>query len=52
MSFSPGANTYLRNLTKGSHVYVEASFELREPDLNAEPETPQGQKQIFLRHGK
>lgn len=52
LSFHPGANNYLRNLTKGSHVYVEANFELREPEINAEPDSPQGQRQIFLRHGK
>ncbi|KAH9180048.1 hypothetical protein EDB89DRAFT_1842074 [Lactarius sanguifluus] len=51
LSFSPNANNYLRNLQKGSHVYVEANFELREPDPSADPTTPQGQRQIFLRHG-
>jgi single-stranded DNA-binding protein len=51
-SFHPGANNYLRNLQKGSHVYVEANFELREPDHSADPSTPQGQRQIFLRHGR
>jgi Single-strand binding protein family len=52
LSFNPGANNYLRNLQKGSHVYVEANFELRDPDPAAEPGTPQGQRQILLRHGK
>ncbi|THH13897.1 hypothetical protein EW146_g6375 [Bondarzewia mesenterica] len=51
LSFNPGANNYLRHLQKGSHVYVEANFELREPDASADPNTPQGQRQIFLRHG-
>lgn len=51
LSFSPGANTYLRNLKKGSHVYVEAKYELREPDPEAPPDTPQGRRQIFLKHG-
>ncbi|KAH9978124.1 single-strand binding protein family-domain-containing protein [Lactifluus volemus] len=50
LSFNPGANNYLRNLQKGSHVYVEANFELREADSEADPNTPQGQRQIFLRH--
>jgi len=50
ISFNPTSNNYLRNLLKGSHVYVEANFELREPDLSADPNTPQGQRQIFLRH--
>jgi hypothetical protein len=52
LSFNPTANNYLRNLTKGSHVFVEANYELREPEPNAEPDSPQGQRQIFLRHGK
>ncbi|KIM83839.1 hypothetical protein PILCRDRAFT_782089 [Piloderma croceum F 1598] len=51
LSFNPSANNYLRNLTKGSHVYVEANFELREPEPRADPDSPQGQRQIFLRHG-
>ncbi|KAN0140060.1 Single-strand binding protein family domain containing protein [Lactarius tabidus] len=50
LSFNPSANNYLRNLQKGSHVYVEANYELREPDPSANPNTPQGQRQIFLRH--
>jgi len=50
LSFNPGANNYLRSLTKGSHVYVEANFELREPEPSADPESPQAQRQIFLRH--
>ncbi|KAH9007161.1 hypothetical protein EDB86DRAFT_3097654 [Lactarius hatsudake] len=50
LSFNSFANNYLRNLQKGSHVYVEANYELREPDPMADPSTPQGQRQIFLRH--
>lgn len=50
LSFNPGANAYLRHLAKGSQVYVEANFELREPDSSADPSSPQGQRQIFLRH--
>ncbi|OCH95956.1 nucleic acid-binding protein [Obba rivulosa] len=49
-SFNPSSYTYLRSVPKGSLVYVEAGFELREPDPNAEPSSPQGQRQIFLRH--
>jgi len=30
---------------------VEANVEIREPDLTADPATPQGQRQIYLRHG-
>jgi hypothetical protein len=51
LSFNPSANNYLRNLRKGSHVYVEANYELSEPDPSADPSTYQGQRQIFLRHG-
>ncbi|EPQ59653.1 nucleic acid-binding protein [Gloeophyllum trabeum ATCC 11539] len=49
-SFHPSSNSYLKNLTKGSRVYVEANFELRQPDPTADPDSPQGQRQIFLRH--
>ncbi|KAF9008788.1 hypothetical protein BDQ17DRAFT_1421988 [Cyathus striatus] len=41
---------YLMNLKKGTKVYVEANFELRDPEPGADPSTPQGQRQIFLRH--
>jgi hypothetical protein len=51
LSFGPSNNTYLRTLTKGSLVYVEANYELREPEPTADPDTPAGQRQIFLRHG-
>ncbi|TFY80061.1 hypothetical protein EWM64_g3955 [Hericium alpestre] len=50
LSFNPNQNNYLRTLPKGTKVYVEANFELREPDPNADPNTAQGQRQIFLRH--
>ncbi|TFL05523.1 single-strand binding protein family-domain-containing protein [Pterulicium gracile] len=50
MSFHEGANKYLMMLRKGSKVYVEANFELREPEPNTDPSTPAGQRQIFLRH--
>ncbi|KAG5340468.1 hypothetical protein C0989_001484 [Termitomyces sp. Mn162] len=48
----PDANggEYEETLKKGSRVYVEAGFELREPEPNTDPTTPQGQRQIFLRH--
>ncbi|KII95932.1 hypothetical protein PLICRDRAFT_233451 [Plicaturopsis crispa FD-325 SS-3] len=51
VSFVPGQNNYLKTLSKGLKVFVEANFEIREPDPNADPETPQGQRQIYLRHG-
>ncbi|KAH9843958.1 single-strand binding protein family-domain-containing protein [Rhodofomes roseus] len=51
LSFNEGVNNYLRMLKSGSQVYVEANFELREPDPVAEADSPQGQRQIFLRHG-
>ncbi|KAG6903306.1 hypothetical protein C0995_013059 [Termitomyces sp. Mi166 len=50
LSFQEHSNRYLQTLKKGSRVYVEAGFELREPEPNADPTTPQGQRQIFLRH--
>jgi len=50
LSFNPGANEFLRTIPKGTNVYVEANYELREPDTAAEPNSPQAQRQIFLRH--
>ncbi|KAI0080675.1 nucleic acid-binding protein [Panus rudis PR-1116 ss-1] len=50
LSFNPSANNYLRNLQKGSHVYVEANFEIREPEPDADPDSTRGQRQILLRH--
>ncbi|KAK7061452.1 single-stranded DNA-binding protein [Favolaschia claudopus] len=50
LSFLPGSNKYLQTLKPGSKVYVEAAYEIREPDASADPTTPQGQRQIFLRH--
>ncbi|KAL1743561.1 hypothetical protein HDZ31DRAFT_64920 [Schizophyllum fasciatum] len=49
-SFSPNQNKYLASLKKGTHVYVECNYELREPERDADPTTPEGQRQIFLRH--
>ena len=51
-AFQESSKQYLLGLKKGSKVYVEANFELREPDADADPTTPQGQRQIFLRHSK
>ncbi|KAJ7937351.1 hypothetical protein B0H13DRAFT_1589143, partial [Mycena leptocephala] len=51
LSFLPGSNKYLQTLKAGSKVYVEAAYEIREPEADADPSTPQGQRQIFLRHG-
>ncbi|EJD01252.1 uncharacterized protein FOMMEDRAFT_135490 [Fomitiporia mediterranea MF3/22] len=48
--FMPQSFEYLRTLQRGAHVYVEANYELREPDAAAEPGSFQGQRQIFLRH--
>lgn len=50
LCFSESPIKYLSTLKKGTRVYVEANFELREPDAGADPTTPQGQRQIFLRH--
>lgn len=52
LSFNPNSNTYLQTVPKGALVYVEAAYELREPEPEADPESPQGQRQIFLRHGE
>jgi hypothetical protein len=45
LAFHPGQINYLRTLQKGTRVYVEANYELREPTGEGE------QRQIFLRHG-
>ncbi|KIM33545.1 hypothetical protein M408DRAFT_326240, partial [Serendipita vermifera MAFF 305830] len=50
LSFNQGANNYLRNLTRGSRVYVEANLEVREPVQDAAPGSPQSMRQVFLRH--
>jgi len=50
LSFSPNVNNYLSGLSKGSLVYVEANYELHEGEPNAEPGSPQSQRQVFLRH--
>ncbi|KIP09199.1 hypothetical protein PHLGIDRAFT_126501 [Phlebiopsis gigantea 11061_1 CR5-6] len=50
VSFSPAANNYLRTLQKGWQVYVEANYELRDANPNAEPDSPAAQRQILLRH--
>jgi len=51
ISFSEMSNKYLRGMRKGSKVYAETTFELREPETGADPNSPQGQRQIFLKHG-
>lgn len=50
LCFSESPIKFLSTLKKGTRVYVEANFELREPEAGADPATPQGQRQIFLRH--
>ncbi|KAE9405967.1 hypothetical protein BT96DRAFT_1015221 [Gymnopus androsaceus JB14] len=50
LSFQESSNKYLQTLKKGTLVYVEAGYELREPEPNSDPSTPMGQRQIFLRH--
>ncbi|THH33637.1 hypothetical protein EUX98_g504 [Antrodiella citrinella] len=52
LSFQANANNYLKNVKKGARVYVEAGYEVRDPDPVADASTPQGQRQIFLRHGE
>ncbi|TFK43260.1 hypothetical protein BDQ12DRAFT_171006 [Crucibulum laeve] len=52
LCFSESSINYLQNLRKGTLVYVEANFELREPEAGADPASPMGQRQIFLRHDK
>ena len=51
LSFNHSTNNYLRNLLRGSRVYVEANLEIREPDRDAEPGSPAATRQVYLRHG-
>ena len=44
--------TFLRTIPKGAQVYVEAGYELRDGDPDAEAGSPNAQRQIFLRHGE
>lgn len=50
-SYSNNENqkNYLTNLTKGSLVYVETQYEVREAEPGSD--TLQSQRQTFLRHG-
>lgn len=41
----------VRGLKKGTSVFVQADFSIKEPDPDADPKTPQGQKQVLLTHG-
>ncbi|KAI0092468.1 hypothetical protein BDY19DRAFT_924520 [Irpex rosettiformis] len=50
LAFNPSVASYLKTIPVGSQVYVEANYELREADPSADPDTPAGQRQIFLRH--
>ncbi|KAJ2915038.1 hypothetical protein MD484_g5396, partial [Candolleomyces efflorescens] len=49
LSFSTTHIKYLKTLRKGTKVFVEANYEVREPEPGADPSTPRGQRQIFLR---
>jgi hypothetical protein len=51
VSFNANSNNFLRHLQKGSVVFVEANYEVREPDPLADPSSSWGQRQIILRHG-
>jgi hypothetical protein len=42
---------YLCRLKKGSRVYVQVDYNIKEPEQGADPTTPQGQRHIFLTHG-
>ncbi|KAF5322321.1 hypothetical protein D9619_001042 [Psilocybe cf. subviscida] len=50
LSFRPSSYEYLTSLKKGTQVYAETAFEVREADPEADPTTPQGQRQVFLKH--
>jgi len=49
VSFIPSSMNYLRTLEKGSLVFVEANYEVREPNRDAEPGAIDAQRTVFLR---
>ncbi|KAF9452148.1 hypothetical protein P691DRAFT_697651 [Macrolepiota fuliginosa MF-IS2] len=50
LCFDPSHIEFLRRLKKGSKVYVQADYTIKEPEQGADPTTPQGQRHIFLTH--
>ncbi|KAF5363770.1 hypothetical protein D9756_000767 [Leucocoprinus leucothites] len=48
LCFQPAIVERISQLKKGTKVFVQADYSIREPDPNADPMTPQGQRQIFL----
>jgi len=50
LSFADHHNAYLAKIPKGSLVYVEAAYEIREPDRDAEAGSYAATRQVFLRH--
>jgi len=50
VSFSEPTNNFLRTLTKGTLVFVEADYQVKEPDRDADATSPETQRQVFLTH--
>ncbi|KAG8801163.1 hypothetical protein FRC18_007837, partial [Serendipita sp. 400] len=50
LSFNNNQNQFIRNLQKGTRVYVEANLEVRDPQQDAPAGTPAANRQIFLKH--
>ncbi|KAH9927123.1 uncharacterized protein BXZ73DRAFT_102711 [Epithele typhae] len=50
VAFNSTAKEYLTTVKKGSLVFVEADYDVRQPDPEASPDTPEGQRMILLRH--
>ncbi|KAG8925450.1 hypothetical protein FRC03_011767 [Tulasnella sp. 419] len=50
LSFNSTTNQYIKELKKGTQVWVEANFEVKEPEADAEPGTARALRHIFLRH--
>ncbi|CAG7849414.1 SubName: Full=Uncharacterized protein {ECO:0000313/EMBL:CCA67206.1} [Serendipita indica DSM 11827] len=50
LCFNPNMNNYLRTLTRGTRVYVEANLEVRDPQPDAPAGSSASMRQVFLRH--
>ncbi|KAK0206216.1 hypothetical protein DFS33DRAFT_1418527 [Desarmillaria ectypa] len=49
--FHENTNKYLSTLRKGSKVYVEAAFEMRENTVQGQDNNTPLQRSVFLKHG-
>ncbi|KXN87961.1 Single-stranded DNA-binding protein rim1, mitochondrial [Leucoagaricus sp. SymC.cos] len=50
LCFNPNDIDVLSRLKKGSKVFVQADYSIKEPEPEADPKSPLGQRHIFLTH--